>query len=454
MNKIQLFIISIIASIMILSSCSNEYITDVNPNEPQIDTKNLQENSCSYKVTMSDIDKLIAGKNGCLTRANVQYEVLPIKNGEDTVLFLVNHAHGWELYSADKRFTPLLAFDEKKPLSLDSLSNMQELFLAGMKEIITDINTLEGNCGDASRMRPEWKSISQTSTFSEGERGEENEMEHWLLWSSEEEDKSDSCCHKLSTRWHQNGFYKIYTPMDMERPVLHSAVGCVPVAAGQMLYFLHNKWNYSPAMPDSLSYDADERRNYYYGSSTSIWDRMDENDNDAVAFFLSYIGNILGTTYSWGDSPTNMIYMLSEFPRHFGVSLSKSSWSEDVAVSSLTNGMPFILSIDSETQEDGHAVVVDGYKCKRYLITDTYIYVEDMESFMQQDLEIGEPDAIPVGYQTMTNSYISEHWYFQMNTGWLESDDTYYNLNSLRLKVPGSNVLYTKLKNMYYNFKK
>lgn len=126
---------------------------------------------------------------------------------------------------------------------------------------------------------------------------------------------------------------------------------------------------------------------------------------------------------------------------------------------SLCHNLPVLINITNDNR-DNHSVVVDGYYCHNLIIHDIYIYIEDLDSFMQGDIDMGECAGTtpPDGYRYYINSYRDKRCYFQINEGYGSGDETFYNLNQLNY-MPESlfpllrdSTIYTNINRMYYNY--
>lgn len=433
--------IIILSFTFVFTSCSNGFIDD----DGNMSINNTSVSKlCRYNVNESDVLNILnIRKKG--TRASYQYNISPIINGNDTLLYLVNFANGWKLISGDKRFPAILAFNDEKPLCMDSLNNVQTFFINRMCTEIKSLKQESGNVGDADNIVQDWA----VTTYNE-ENDENNDDDHWIFCCSSGEDYRTYIPHLMDTWWEAGDPYNEYIPLDKIRNE-KCEVGCLPVAGGQLINYLHKHWNYAPNIPDTLSYEPSGYKYHFDGSSTKIWDGIDQGDIHSIAFLLSYIGNISGTTYNIDGSGTNEINFKNALKRHFRIDCSYSEWDEDKASESLQNHIPVLIHI--ETQNGGkHMVVADGYLYHRSVITDTYIYVEDVESFMQEDHDYETPESIPEGYRTKEITYIYTHKYFQLNSGYGDIDNSYYSIDPLYFYSGGHTFVSTG--NFLYNFKR
>ena len=61
-----------------------------------------------FVCTEADVRELISR----MKRDKEIKTVIPILSGEETCAFIVNYNKGWEIFSADKRLSPILAYSK------------------------------------------------------------------------------------------------------------------------------------------------------------------------------------------------------------------------------------------------------------------------------------------------------------------------------------------------------
>lgn len=171
----------------------------------------------------------------------------------------------------------------------------------------------------------------------------------------------------LATAWGNGDPYSAYTPMNTQWQI-HSAVGCVPVAMGQIMAFY--KYPKSHVKGD-VTYT------YSWGAilSKPSYESGDDEALDAAQFLYSVAQEC---RMSWGPWVSTTYYdePLSVFPK-FGYMVSASDWKlydyEEIK-SQIDKRKPvYIDGRDAEVSSNGHAWVIDGYYHKRTKVTYTNV---------------------------------------------------------------------------------
>lgn len=365
-------------------------------------------------------------------------EVTPVLNEGDTVMYLVNYPEGgWELLSADKRIPTRLMVGEEGSMSLSEIENhpgmsilleemRQKIYAVrqnGQEEPVTDVGIL-------------WDKIdpSQTST----KAGNIN----WVLYDSETVyfDSTD-VRHLTRTHWNQtsaNGkWYNRYVPFVNSQKLNTSegrcAVGCVPLAIGQMLSYLYGKIQitntctfsecqcntfipdgststsygqyFIPNVSTNMSYDQ-------YWRSVGTGNTVDQQK--CIGVLLSYLGYLLDAEYFCyydaysstyikftGATDTNIQYILNHY---YGINCNRTSWNSSIVKNQITeNKMPVLIFANDATGAVAHAWIIDGYYCMNSVINYYYVGFE-------------QPSTSEPIYKTEQVVGVNEE-YFTMNWG-------------------------------------
>jgi len=165
----------------------------------------------------------------------------------------------------------------------------------------------------------------------------------------------------IQTQWGQGKFFNYYCPLDSKGPNGRVYVGCVAVAAGQIVRY------YSGFNSINLQYGYDGASYGYLNAQIGPynWSTMENNPVSvdlATSDLLSDLGVLLNMTYGVSASSTNSHRTLEAFHELGyvnGVILRKSkftpeSWAE-VFYQNLSEYKPIMVT------GGGHAFICDGY---------------------------------------------------------------------------------------------
>ena len=325
-----------------------------------------------------------------ITKSKEEYDIYPIIFHDDTVFFAVEYKDGWELLSADKRMPRSLIYQESGKFNFENLlQNPVEslfvqriidktLFLHENQNFIieqedsgwTDLLNLTEN--------PSWVLIGQTI----------------LIDTTLVQD------HLTVTRWGQGDSYNGRGKWNSRAPFKDSTrtsrciMGCVPVAAGQMLYFLHYKFG----LPSKAYMDCSTNRyieNDYlqlpYSDiifapgtySRASWDRMPLSYNDSirtdfhpVSTLLLQLGSRLGAEYHENSTSASTYKIKDVFEGHFQIhSLLGPYDSDDVCNEILERNIPVVISISRvDSVRHGHSIIADGFRSRHQKILNRYVW--------------------------------------------------------------------------------
>lgn len=431
-------------------SCSEDFIEI-----PNNTTTAKQAND--FSVSIKDVCTYLSKDKKKITRAKDIMDIEPICHKDDTVMYKVMFEKGWKLISADKRYPAVLAYND----STESTSEFYDWYINNIGE---DIYYTKRSSGLADTISTDWRIAGMDATSLMASRGREDPSEpgesegEWILYNIISEDTTYNKPHLMNTHWDQSQtdntspIYNKYTPM--EGPS-HCLVGCTNVAGGQILLYLHQYWNYSPATIDSVYFDSVQNKPIFYGYSNSIWSGMDNNDEESIAMFLSYIGQRGQTTYSRFGSSAPFLYFKNGPMNDYGITCTTdNSWDESHVNSSIYANIPVFVEIFEDNANPGHAIVIDGVRHEHSDVTELYIYVTDPEQYFQEDNPLYDVDSLepPTGYLYEIRSYSNDYYYYQINAGSGIEDNTYYRFgNSINIQLRHR---YKHVDNVHYDFRR
>lgn len=356
-------------------------------------TKNIEQMSVpELFINSEDVDNSIyryafarahssvmtkSGENGVLSIAPI------LNNKQDTVMFLINYNHGWEIIAADKRLPTTLfesefghfAFEKDDPLTmwLDIVSDdMTRIMSVSNEHLAFTQEEIDYNMSL-------WDAIDvPIDTFvidaSEG---------MYVLYSMETEDIAyDERTHILPTRWHTGSPYNSRLPMSTIFSSEHVFASSGTVATAQMLYFLHATIGAPHEMVGEAFY-LDDSTLVSNSWSSDVWDQMGvpEDTSGNVATMMAYIANNICTRTIAENSmldPSNPAGTIQSFLSRHGVTSSLCDYDDNMTIlkNSLLAGIPVLVSA-SEARHSGiyYTFIIDGYVRTRQRTTYVYKWV-------------------------------------------------------------------------------
>lgn len=352
-----------------------------------------QPKSVSTKVSPDNISTYIHAYKGIDSTRSEDIKIDPILNGTDTVMYLVNYANGWEVLSADKRAPKVLVMCKEGNISVEELiSNpAEQTFYDKMGGYISYLHANPDVVTDATE---DWSDLELAST---------NEIESWVLIGTEVvEDIEDEQNHLTVTRWGQGGPNNKMR-WDIKAPYLspdkseHCWTGCVPVAAAQMLYYLHYKTgapekiygdvtvtSYIPSGQNSITIKSGDITLSNYTSAT--WNLMPLTENESgatdeqygyVSSLMVYLGYLLNAKYKTTSTSASQYDLVNIFKNHFNITCTQTAYSDVIIDTQIREKkMPVILSVSYKKDgvRQGHSIIVDGYYYKYKKTRKTYVW--------------------------------------------------------------------------------
>ena len=429
----------------------------------------ISRNNCrkSLHVSNSDLRRFLVAKNRYNeTRSINGFDILPIiSEGKDTVMYIINYPKGWEIISADKRVPAIIASSEEGNITKDNANQWAwiSMMASDMLSIIrsSDDELLFSKEDIESNIRAWGGPLPPVDTISTGDPADG----HYELFSiSYSFIYYDSIDHLMSTQWTQDDPYNYYCPLVTD--TTRAPAGCTPVAAAQVLYYLHGKYGVPESFYSSarcLGYIGD----YYYeflNPYVSVWGDMGtsygQDSNHLVAIMIANAGALTGVHYG-NESSYTMGTVLPSFFEEYGYSCSTASYSESSVVTSLMNGQPVIISahptgfLGIPDFQHGHTFVIDGYRREQQVSECLYKWVDAHTGQYNDTLH---PDYFEIYTGSPQISRIKMNW------GWWTQWIAGYDVNgvfhdhedagwySLISGWTTHNNTYDSLVNMTYNF--
>ena len=394
----------ILILMVVLISCSDNVKDDLNDFVPEMkSTTNNNEQFVSY----DDIVALNNRLNSTRTASGTSLDIECLTNdANDTLLYIYNKQDGgWVIYSSDKRVPPIVAQCEKG--SFEDLMQIEgaKLWVLSIADDLETISRIDDTKLNFSQEEIEgnkafWKSVSSPDEFVKGLLQENTTRNfddpnnpiipigHYeYSYSNTYSEVYDSINRLITTNWHQRMPYNSFCPYKSDSDSSSRApAGCVAIAGAQMLYFLHDLFGVPETAPsvaycngnvDAPNHDYDWAQTDY---NSAVWNYMNSYGLYAAPL-IANVGLRTGTVYGNEASSASFSNLPYNLFAPLGITCTYSSYNVENLRTSLSNGLPVLLSASSfEPSGDdtvGHAFIADRYKRGRLVREDHYEWVYD-----------------------------------------------------------------------------
>jgi hypothetical protein len=263
--------------------------------------------------------------------------------------------------------------------------------------------------------------------------------------------------HLLSTKWGQGYPWNQRAPYTSSAKTDHCLTGCVPVAAAQVLYYLHYKigkpvgtYGFSTCnayIPDGASSIVLSSSDITFNHCAPLhWADFPLNaggtgQHGKVSTLMMRIGYLYGAAYHRNATYSYTGLATTYFPSEFSVSCSTTSPITTSQLASISrtqiynNELPILMSV-SDNAGNGHSIVIDGYDYLEVRIT-----YSDSEypNIIYTTTETSRFLAINWGWDGVGDSDASGNtiWY-NLETSWIVSS---YNFTSHNYIVSGFSAI-------------
>lgn len=438
---------------------------DVRNNESYLKASLITKSSANpdNAVSLTDVRRYLerdATRNNNSSSSN--YTIEPYMGGfSDTLMYIVNfNGNGWKLLSGDKRTPAVLAEGENGyfVLNEDNIGLMSWIKstaarMAFIKHSSDDC--LSFSDGQISKNRSMWKDAflpRYKPPFDDG---------YWLLDTVYYNEVYKQVDH-LTPKWDQNYPYNECCPLQDTSNTFRAPVGCVAVAGGQVLYYLHQKLGVPEAM-FSEGYCEGNIHNFqkhFSGMSSNAWEQMSDSyvgyssTTRAEAILLSFMGSLVNMSYHNDSSSASSLSLINAFS-YFGINSSFGFYNESSVKSSLNSNMPVIVSATNQLiPVDGHShcFVIDGYQKTRNVAAVNHFWVPAPHSGPILQPEIDNYTTI-LSYVDLGITNIRINWGWSTQWGNNPVNDGWYALTEgWVVTLNGSTFDYNYNRTMIYGF--
>lgn len=448
------------------TSCSVESITECPSGEIETPSEQIslsQEiSSNGFRVTPSMLNKYL--NLFCKNKTPESIDVI-IDDG-DTLAYYVQYGNnrGWDLIAADTRIEPVLSAGSSSSMNAlnEDAANVAMGSLKSVKDVKSSANFKES---------PSWTFVRPSQIRTKQNRSSFRGLAEGMWIPIDTVFAYDTIAPNriIATKWGQGYPWDQYTPLDPDYYfTVHTFVGCVPVAVGQILYRYLYLTNGIYDIPDVVTFDNTTGLPQFV-SFTTDWSNMAKDSTNytsaekiKTAKFLSWLGYQMNTTYR--SIPPGSSTVISEAQSLMSNYLnfdSDTTYHSSVVMSNLMNNMPVYISANSNNGQR-HSFIIDGYKIIRYQVVIRYqfdphhLVTEDdyynfpswmfewpnMIEFPGYDPD-KDPAIKPIATTLFENTFLLMNWGYNGN-----GDDVMYSSYST------SNWGYSQVKKMFYNFQR
>ena len=463
-NSLYLFVALICFSV---SSCEKDPIGNV---ISQRDLAAPVREWSRYDVTIHDAERYVKLHNPDKT-----YEMTSYVEGADTLLYVYNFSDGWVVLSGDRRVGPVIAESPTGRLDM----NDEQGYVSWIRSNAENILALKEDGPEIENKSVRmWDMIAPVSMNKVPQT--KAAYKKWVIREFPINQKTTwetEVPHLIQTKWGQEYPWNSSLPLDLSASYSgRCLIGCVSVAASQILYYLHNKIGKPVVLYHNVSWNSSiPYRTKQIGFSrytpvynSPMWNEMALNDSgysdeeiNNVTNFMMDVGNRFqieyGSRYT-GGSAGSLRDAIDVFPSEYAVNCEIGEYSVETIQKQLKNGLPILIAAgDALTPSIRHAWIIDGmvasrtrYTMMRYCeYTDNWwAYDETYDSFEDAQNRYGFAGEYDI--QTFLQNKEEEIEFLLMNWGWSGmSDDIKYSIDSnwsVGEYVFGNNVY------MIYNF--
>lgn len=366
-----------------------------------------------------------ANKKWPQTKSNgeVDYTVMPYGKIDDTpLLYIVNYGNrqGWQILSSDARTPAVIAEGDNGYFSLEDGSPAVQVWL---NCTATDILAVRKASDDELAFTPEEIEANKKVWNNDVIKGfgDDGDGGYWAVTIVDSEEIVEDLVEHMTPQWDQHPPYNAYCPIKTNNDTERADVGCVAVAASQVLYYLHNKWGI-PENMYSYAYCQGVVHNYYRyfnGLNNTVWSQMDTTCHyygapaDAESILMAYVGQEVEMVYGNSYSYTIPSKIRTHLFNQYNITASHGDYNASYVQANLENRLPVIVVASDQLiplNGDIHTFVIDGFKKIHYRYTEYHYWVP-----MDPNQPKGPPAPQPYYTYSDSNSFISG---IKINWGW------------------------------------
>ena len=449
---------------------------------------NDTEGATLFTKSSSLSTSIVGQSDFVVTEADVRYFVQrqkdsrriqsidPVVRGGDALLYVVNFADGWAIYSADKHLPPVLAKGQTGSFQLDGLDNPGVLqWMENMMDVTRKVRQ-ETMAESANENTDVWNGYAKKNNETNTPERTEYLWTKVLVSSIQEEIDTVKRGPYLQTKWGQGKPWNsnlVYSGTNCFQ------TGCVAVALSQLLYYFHNAMGVPTGLYHGVSVSGWTSHNngqYYtstlnrtdYTSPSPRWvqmplDSCSISEASYIADLMADVGNRVNMQYTINYGSSSTIYDAQAGLSYYGLTGNIQTFSNSLAYNEIAvNNRPFYMRGGEPPLGRGHAWVIDGIDKFRVKTTNTYEWYlgylpgvlplgepKTQEEAIEAALEAGyeEPEDLMVTYEVF---YTNPFTYYHFNWGWGGKKNGDYSLTPT-IEINGTSHTFNLDQQMIYN---
>lgn len=435
--------------VLIFVSCAeNDVINEIADTKTQKRAMAQTRHNNNYQVSRAMVDNFLRISK----RQSDVRSVLPMVEEGDTLAYYVEYENGWDLISGDTRLPQILAHSQVGHVDWTDTTNPGVGALRGMLCVVADKRTSGETITDNV-----WQLLEP-----QNETEQEHKMRNtkaprrllrgegfgkWIPIDTIQDGTSTTSGKLITTSWHQNPPYNSYTPYqyDANNELKHTKVGCVAVAAGQVINAMRKDKTNGGQIPYTVTMPYVENGTLAVNSYSSNWSLLQQSNY--AAMFLSFLGRELNNNYGLNGSGAYTIDVCDLLSMYnIGYSYVHTNNPNDNVYSyanvygSLLGGSPVIIASTDTISGEGHSYIADAYIHSESYTAIDYVW-DPFYELTEWDVVFGDPALLqgPItgegkeiegDYSTYVHRYFyideSESVSFSYNWGWGGSENYSY----------------------------
>lgn len=453
----------------VFTACSNSIDENCYSENQEPLSQFAQEHSVKY----ADVVVLSKFSNSSTRSSNASNYIPEIEcitnDTKDTLLYVCKtQDKGWVIYSSDTRVPAIVAQSDSGSFERLMQIDGAKMWIQSIAEDMAIIKQLPDEKLNFTQNEIEnnkafWKSISSPDEYVKEHliktRSHEDDFlgftGHYELRSTRTwQEVYDSIPSMIKTNWHQGYPFNYYCPLKSDNST-QAPAGCVAIAAGQMLYYLHYHIGVPETAP-SEAYCNGNISSYTWAQTnytSEIWNTM-KNSSIAAAPLIADIGRRVNMLYGNTASNAFTINLVDYVFAPYGIACTYSDYNVAQLQNSLINNMPVILRAETTTQSNGntyisgHAFISDRYKRCRNVTENYYEWVYDRRPANKPVPNI--PEKTEYTYSSPFINMIGMNWGFESDndegewytlTGNWFCTETSSNFNTSRQMIYGFHAI-------------
>lgn len=449
MKKFQLIFLAIVVCLL-PTSCNEAEFAPSEPVQRQEavainDGYNVNTNMLDSYLKLVHIDKDVK-------------DIEPIKDGGQTLAYLVSLKDGWKLISADSRKTPVQAFAQNGTLNLADESNPAVQLVFGIAAEIRDFKA-NSKTSDKNGI---WKviedQIAAKSITAKSKKAITRGigMGMWIEQGDPEYvNETKETPHIISTKWGGGAPYNLFMPYSNTALTQNYNISCVAVASGQIVYHFRKDNDRGITVPvEAYLPNEPNKEMVVTRSSVDGWPLIGKYHSHA-SMFLAQIAKDIHENYAdasaYADEAKNV------FDKYLLAYSSQDGYDYYAVLSSLEGSYPVFVSGGVKGSYTGHSFIIDSYRSNIENMVKNYVWdpehritEEEKERYPAEMFELGA-DGRETKQVIVSNE---ENTYFAMNWGEYGSgNDIYFLAREYSASVSGSDFAgdyYKPSKNVIY----